>query len=284
VNRISDEQIAALQWYQDPGAAATVSVGSSPRAVAFDGTNIWVTSLGSGTVSKIDPATKTVTATVGVGTNPQGVAFDGTSIWVTNVGSGNVSKIDPATNTVTATVGVGTSPRAVAFDGTSIWVTNSGSGNVSRINPATNTVTATVGVGTSPFLRPVVATVVGLLVMVVMTEASVAQRWLHTTPLTDGQWLSCLALASGWAAIVELEKAGDDAGRLTTQGDHRNRFGPPVTATARAESSCCEEPATGTNDPRTPPERQRTLWVEVRHHVHIDRRRLHVLPLLGMTA
>jgi hypothetical protein len=58
----------------------------------------------------------------------------------------------------------------------------------------------------SPLLRPAVATFAGLLVIVVMTEASVAQRWLHTTPLTDGQWLSCLVLASGWAAIVEFEK------------------------------------------------------------------------------
>jgi Ca2+-transporting ATPase len=59
----------------------------------------------------------------------------------------------------------------------------------------------------SPVLRPAVAAVAGLLLIVVMTEASVAQRWLHTTPLTDGQWLCCLALASAWAGIVELEKA-----------------------------------------------------------------------------
>jgi Ca2+-transporting ATPase len=58
----------------------------------------------------------------------------------------------------------------------------------------------------SPLLRPAVATAIGLLVIVVMTEASVAQRWLHTTPLSDGQWLCCLALASGWAATVEIEK------------------------------------------------------------------------------
>jgi P-type Ca2+ transporter type 2C len=59
----------------------------------------------------------------------------------------------------------------------------------------------------SPLLRPAVATAVGLLVIVVMTEASFAQRWLQTTPLTDRQWLCCLALASGWAATVEAEKA-----------------------------------------------------------------------------
>jgi hypothetical protein len=59
----------------------------------------------------------------------------------------------------------------------------------------------------SPLLRPAVATAVGLLLIVVMTEASFAQRWLYTTPLSDGQRLCCLALAARWAATVEVEKA-----------------------------------------------------------------------------
>jgi YVTN family beta-propeller protein len=129
---------------------ATVPVGSSPFGVAFDGAHIWVTSMGSDTVSKIDPATTAVTATVPVGSFPRGVAFDGTSLWVTNSGSDSVSKINPATGTVTATVPVGSSPLGVAFDGTNIWVTNYGSGNVSKINRATGTVTATVPVGSNP--------------------------------------------------------------------------------------------------------------------------------------
>jgi len=35
-------------------------------------------------VSKINPAGNTVTATVTVGTSPAALAFDGTSIWVAN--------------------------------------------------------------------------------------------------------------------------------------------------------------------------------------------------------
>jgi YVTN family beta-propeller protein len=142
---------------------ATVTVGSNPTAVAFDGTNIWVTNYGSGTVSKIDPVTNTVTATVPIANavpDPNvfgfilaGVGFDGTNIWVTSYGPGPglVSKIDPVTNTVTATVTVGSTPGGVGFDGTNIWVTNSGSGTVSKIDPVTNTVTATIFVGSRPF-------------------------------------------------------------------------------------------------------------------------------------
>jgi DNA-binding beta-propeller fold protein YncE len=44
-------------------------------------------------VSKINPGSNAVTATVNVGSYPRGVAFDGTNIWVTNSGTGTVSKI-----------------------------------------------------------------------------------------------------------------------------------------------------------------------------------------------
>ena len=71
--------------------------------------------------------------TVTAGTSPNGIAFDGTSIWVANTGSNNVSKINPSTNAVTATVTAGTVPYGVAFDGTSIWVANYNSANVSII-------------------------------------------------------------------------------------------------------------------------------------------------------
>ena len=84
-------------------------------------------------MSKINPTTNTVTATVTVGSSPRRVAFDGTSIWVTNGNSNTVSKINPTTNTVTATVTVGSSPSDVAFDGANVWVTNAGSGTVSKI-------------------------------------------------------------------------------------------------------------------------------------------------------
>lgn len=39
VNRISDDQIVLLQWYQDPGATATYPTGDVPNGVAFDGTS-----------------------------------------------------------------------------------------------------------------------------------------------------------------------------------------------------------------------------------------------------
>jgi YVTN family beta-propeller protein len=147
--RLTDAQIATMRWDQDPGRPSTVTIGSSPWGVAFDGTSIWASNFGSGTVSKIDPATNTVVATVTVGGNPSGLAFDGTNLWVANESANSVSKINPATNAVTATVAVGLNPYGVAFDGTSIWVTNTGSASISKIDPATDAVMASVDVGLS---------------------------------------------------------------------------------------------------------------------------------------
>ena len=80
------------------------------------------------------------------------VTPNGAYVYVTNVGSDSVSVISTATNTVTATVPVGSDPDGVAVtpNGAYAYVTNEGSDSVSVISTATNTVTATVPVGSDP--------------------------------------------------------------------------------------------------------------------------------------
>jgi DNA-binding beta-propeller fold protein YncE len=69
-------------------------IGNNPLGVAFDGTNIWVTSKTSGTVTKLLASTGALVGTYTVGNNPIGVAFDGTDIWVANSrGSDQVTSI-----------------------------------------------------------------------------------------------------------------------------------------------------------------------------------------------
>ena len=187
-NRITNAQIALLQWGQDPGRAATFTGGPSPFGVAYDGTYIWVTNNGSNTVSRFNPVTG-IRDDFTVGGNPQGVAYDGTSIWVVNNGSNFISKVNPATGTkvdyptaccangiaydgtsiwVTHVGGLnnvskidpatgalipyptGTTPLGVAYDGTSIWVTNYDDSTVSKINPATGGLINTYATGTNP--------------------------------------------------------------------------------------------------------------------------------------
>ena len=125
---ISPAQAARLAWFS--GVNATVAV-PNPVGIAYDGTNLWVSSGAAGHLIRLDPSTNTVTATIPVGTSPGAVAFDGTDIWVT-LGTDNVAKIDPSTNSVVATVPVGATPYALAFDGSSMWVSEFQKQPVSR--------------------------------------------------------------------------------------------------------------------------------------------------------
>ncbi len=79
----------------NPSTGATIGtypVGTSPIAVAFDGTSIWVANYGSSTVTKLDSTGATI-GTFAVGFRPIGVAFDGTSIWVTHYYDNILSRI-----------------------------------------------------------------------------------------------------------------------------------------------------------------------------------------------
>jgi YVTN family beta-propeller protein len=88
------------------------------------------------------------TATVAVQSNPTPILYSNGSIWVGNYGSASISRIDPATNTVTATISdiyLTSLPVSLAEDQFgNVWVASYdyGGGSVSRIDPATNTITA----------------------------------------------------------------------------------------------------------------------------------------------
>lgn len=162
-NRGSDS-VTYINTSFAPGEVAgvgSISVGRNPYGVAAtrDGANVYVTNLGSGTVSVIDTYTQAVTATIEVGPAPTGIAVnpDGTRVYVSGLAVGAtgtmLSVIDTATNTVTARFSVdkttiaASSDVAVNPDGTRIFVTNSKSGQVSVIDAATNTVLTAVDVG-----------------------------------------------------------------------------------------------------------------------------------------
>jgi YVTN family beta-propeller protein len=64
------------------------------------------------------------------------VTPDGRHVYVTNVGSGTVSVLDTATNAISATLPVGASPTDVAIspDGHSAYVADRDSGTVAVIH------------------------------------------------------------------------------------------------------------------------------------------------------
>ena len=71
----------------------TYSVVSLPRAVAFDGVNIWVTNNGSSSVTKLRASSGLTVGTYSVLSRPVGVAFDGANMWVANAETGTVTKL-----------------------------------------------------------------------------------------------------------------------------------------------------------------------------------------------
>jgi YVTN family beta-propeller protein len=119
----------------------TISIISDPYDVDVDpySDKIYVTNLGSNSVSIIDGSTNTILGNVENVTSPVSVDVDPIRSWiyVTNIDTNTLSKIDAVTNKVVKNVTVGTHPYSVKTSGGreyKIYVTNIGSNTVSVID------------------------------------------------------------------------------------------------------------------------------------------------------
>ena len=129
---------------------AAVALGSSPSALAGGNGAVWAADYNSGTVSRIDVATRARVQTIEAGTTPAGLAVGAGSVWVTNHYGGTLSRIDPAVDRVVQTIAVGNAPVGVAVGDGSVWVANSSDGTLSRLDEVTGAVSDTVPLGGSP--------------------------------------------------------------------------------------------------------------------------------------
>jgi hypothetical protein len=128
----------------------TISAGTAPSALVFDGTNIWVTLAIDNTVRKINVATGVIGSPIAVGSNPAALAYDGTNIWVANNTDRSVQKINVATGVAGSPIAVGSPPNSLAFDGTSIWMlfpTGNNTSAVQNINVTTGVIGNQITVG-----------------------------------------------------------------------------------------------------------------------------------------
>ena len=149
-------------WVDEPRAGPAVVFRIDPRANRVSGPPIradigggrmvagfgalWVDSNGS--VSRINPATGTVTRTL---TNIRDVTAAGAgSLWGTG-NYGGIQRVDPATGRVTATIGRPSNAVNVTFWAGSAWVSAEPPGTLIRVDPASNRIAGTaVPAGTSP--------------------------------------------------------------------------------------------------------------------------------------
>lgn len=126
----------------DLAPRAQVEVGKMPAEVTFspDGTRAFVCNSGSGTVSVIDVAAKTVVKEIPVGDTPVG-AWPGRDglMYVDNEASKSISVIDPVALAVTWTYELGFTPGMATIAPTGeLWVTDSDAGRVVTFDPASN--------------------------------------------------------------------------------------------------------------------------------------------------
>ena len=118
-----------------PQAPQTIATEQGPRALAFDGTHLWVTLYGVQTVAKYTLDGENV-GNYKAGAFPRALAFDGTHMWVGNSSENTITKM-ALDGEALQTVSIGTpdtSPSALAFDGASIWVAASWGNSVSKVN------------------------------------------------------------------------------------------------------------------------------------------------------
>lgn len=128
----------------------TIDVGGQPNGLFAGAGSIWVT--GSGRVTRIDPATDTVTVLPFDLPNVTGLVVTDETVWAPyGVEDGAVAVIDPATNEITDEIaGIGTRPDQIALAPSGLWVALRGEGVLRQIDPESHELMATVDVGTAP--------------------------------------------------------------------------------------------------------------------------------------
>ena len=86
-------QYSPLSLSSDDLSVHTFTGISSPRAITYDGVNLWIANIGMNTVTEISEE-GVVLGTYKVGNSPKAVEFDGKDIWVANNGEGSVDKLN----------------------------------------------------------------------------------------------------------------------------------------------------------------------------------------------
>ena len=155
---------------EEEGVIATITVGGSPNAIAFDSENnrMYVTNYNDDTVSVINTADNSVIATVFIGNTPNDIAFDSTNDrmyyslgnWIADA-SKRIRTIDTADHSVSANIATAEPiAHGIAFDSKNdrMYVVNwnewgrvdvpaPDNATVSVINTANNSEIATITVG-----------------------------------------------------------------------------------------------------------------------------------------
>jgi hypothetical protein len=136
--------IAEKFWTpQNETILALTTVGSLPVVAKFDGADLWVSNLSSGSVSRVRASDGRLLETWTGAGSAEGIVLALGRVLVTgNQNPGKLYMIDPrlpagAVTTVSTALGAGA--RGIAFDGTHVWTANGQGGSVSIVTPGAST-------------------------------------------------------------------------------------------------------------------------------------------------
>jgi hypothetical protein len=147
---INPLQIAMARWYGANTGFPAYAVGTKPRGLCFDGTNVWVVNETSGNVMKLNAFDASLVGTYSVGAAPRAALFDGLNIWVSNSADNTVTKLLASSGALVGTYPVGAGPAGLTFDGTHLWMANAGATTVTKLKASDGSLVGTHAVGTGP--------------------------------------------------------------------------------------------------------------------------------------
>jgi DNA-binding SARP family transcriptional activator/streptogramin lyase len=104
-----------------------------PTAISVGEGAVWVAArpgyhccpaetVGTGTLTRIDPVTRDTVATIHIGGNPAGLAVGEGSVWVADPATRSVIRVNPHTNQVEERIRVGGQPRGITVGAGAVWV------------------------------------------------------------------------------------------------------------------------------------------------------------------
>jgi DNA-binding beta-propeller fold protein YncE/predicted Ser/Thr protein kinase len=129
--------VASLSGGSDVAVSSAIPVGQGPLRLATGEGYVWATSTPEGTLSRIDPDTRTVVGVpLHLGRGIAGVAVGGGSVWVSDPSHGDVLRIAVDSEHVLGRIHVGGRPGAIAFGGDRVWVADEAGAGITAINAA----------------------------------------------------------------------------------------------------------------------------------------------------
>lgn len=107
---IEHRHVQARPAEPDTRSVDPFAVASTPAALVFDGTNIWVANQKTNNVTKLRASDSANLGNFPAGIYPVDVAFDGANIWVTNRDGNTVTELSANSGATLGTYPVGSYP------------------------------------------------------------------------------------------------------------------------------------------------------------------------------